>query len=275
MQYVMFTKHLTGFSLEEIIAGIQRVGIDGADLCVRPGYPVNPENCASELPAAAKRFADEGLGIAIITTPGDFTDAGIDYAESLFAACAEAGVPAIKLGYWTWAADPGYWALLDDCRRKMEGFAKLAAKHGVKACVHNHSGNTMGLNSCAARNIVNGLDPQHVGIFTDVGHLSVVGEQVPMAIDIAWDYLQLFALKDLVWEKPIGSLEGTRKLRVVPFGHGMVEWGRFVETLQARGYDGALSFHCEYSGYPPEAVLDQAALDVRFFRDLWAKLAAS
>ena len=24
-----------------------------------------------------------------------------------------------------------------------------------------------------------------------------------MAIDIAWDYLQLFALKDLAWEKPL------------------------------------------------------------------------
>ena len=77
MQSVMFTKHLEGFDLEQIIAGIQRVGIDGADLCVRPGYPVNPENCRTDLPAAARRFADEGLGIAIVTTPGDFTDASV------------------------------------------------------------------------------------------------------------------------------------------------------------------------------------------------------
>lgn len=269
MQYVMFTKHLEGYSLEQIIAGIQRVGIDGADLCVRPGYPVNPENCRTALPAAAKRFADEGLGIALITSPGDFTDASADHAEDMFAACAEAGVPAIKLGYWHWKADPGYWALLDECRTQLEGLAALAAKHGVKALVHNHSGNSMGCNSSAARSLVNGFDPQHVGIFTDVGHLSLVGEQLPMALDIAGDYIELFALKDLLWVNEIGKLDSRRGLKVVPFGHGLVEWGLFVAELKARGYDGALSFHCEYSGYPPESVLDQAAIDVRFFRQLW------
>lgn len=271
MQHVMFTKHLTGYSLDEIIAGIQRVGIDGADLCVRPGYPVNPENCATELPAAAKRFADQGLAIAIVTTPGGFTDPAVDYAEAMFAACAEAGIPAIKLGYWTWAKDPGYWPLLDECRKKLDGFAALAEKHGVKACVHNHSGNTMGCNSSAAMNLVNHCDPAHVGIFCDVGHLCLVGEQLPMAIDIAWDYIQLFALKDLIWVNEPGKLDTRRGLKVMPFGYGFVEWGTFIAELKARGYDGALSFHCEYGGYPPESILDQAAIDVRFFRELWEK----
>ena len=275
MQYVMFTKHVEGYTVEQIIAGIKRVGIDGADLCVRAGHPVNPENCRKELPAAARRFADEGLGIAIITTPLDFTDASVPYAENLFAACAEASVPAIKLGYWRWKEDPGYWKFLDECRATMEGFAELAEKYNVKACVHNHSGSSMGLNSCAAMNIVRGFNPDHVGIFADVGHLSLVGEQLPMALDIAWDYIQLFAVKDLRWEKEIGNLEARRTLKVVPFGHGMVEWARFIEVLQTRSYDGALSFHCEYSGYPPESVIDQAAIDVRFFRALWQKSAAS
>jgi sugar phosphate isomerase/epimerase len=250
------------------------VGIDGADLCVRPGYPVHPENCARALPAAARQFDDAGLTIPVVTAPGDFTDPDAPAAETLFAACAEAGVPAVKLGYWRWEHEPGYWPLLAECRRKMEGFAALADKHGVRACVHNHSGHTMGLHSTAAMSLVRDLDPAHVGIFTDVGHLALVGEPIPMALDIAWDYIELFALKDLLWQKDIGRLEAERKLRVVPFGHGLVEWGRFIDELQARDYDGALSFHCEYSGYPPEAVLDQAALDVRFFRALWAERAA-
>jgi sugar phosphate isomerase/epimerase len=118
---------------------------------------------------------------------------------------------------------------------------------------------------------VRGLDPRHVGIFADVGHLALVGEQLPMALDIAWDYIQMFALKDLLWQKDAGNLAGTRVLKVVPFGYGLVEWGTLIHALKKRGYDGALSFHCEYSGYPPESVLDQAAIDVRFFRALWEK----
>jgi sugar phosphate isomerase/epimerase len=274
MQYVMFTKHLEGYTVAEIIAGIKRVGIDGADLCVRPGYPVNPENCRSELPATAKRFADDGLGIAVITSPGDFTDASADHAEDMFAARAEAGVPAIKLGYWHWKPGTSYWTLLDECRKKLEGLAALAEKHGVKALVHNHSGNSMGCNSSAARNVVNGFDPQHVGIFADVGHLALVGETLAMALDIAWDYIHLFALKDLLWVSELGKLDAKRATKVVPFGHGFVEWGTFVAELKARGYDGALSFHCEYGGYPPESILDQAAIDVRFFRECWDKTEA-
>ncbi len=273
MQHVMFTKHLEGYSVDQIIAGIARVGLHGADLCVRPGYPVNPENCRKELPAAAKRFAAAGQSIALVTTPGDFVDAAIPYAEDLFASCAEAGVPALKLGYWAWKPEVGYWKTLDDCRAKMAGLVKLAEKHGVKACVHNHSGNTMGLNSSAAMHIVKGFNPKHAGIFCDVGHLALVGEQIPMAIDISWDYIQLFALKDLLWQKDTGNLASKRQLKVVPFGYGLVEWGTFIEVLKKRRFDGALSFHCEYGGYPPESVLDQAAVDVRFFRALWDKTA--
>jgi hypothetical protein len=65
-------------------------GVERAALCVRPGYAVNPENAKAELPEAEKRFGGEGLYAPPITTPGDFTEAGIDYAESLFEACAEA-----------------------------------------------------------------------------------------------------------------------------------------------------------------------------------------
>ena len=48
MQFVMFTKHLQGLSLDEVIAALTEVGVQGADLAVRPGYPVNPDNMAAE-----------------------------------------------------------------------------------------------------------------------------------------------------------------------------------------------------------------------------------
>ena len=42
----------------------------------------------------------------------------------------------------------------------------------------------MGLNSSAVMNLVEGFDPQHVGVFADPGHLSIVGEPIDMALDI-------------------------------------------------------------------------------------------
>ncbi|MGD9519695.1 MAG: sugar phosphate isomerase/epimerase family protein, partial [Armatimonadota bacterium] len=198
--WIMFTKHLEGWDLKQIIAALKSTGVEGADLCVRPGYPVAPENARTALPEAARRFADEGLCIPLITTPGDFTDPGIDYALPLFEACAEAGVKLVKLGYWYMEAD-GYWATVDRCRKQLEGFAALAERTGVKPVIHNHSGSTMGLNSAAVMHLVKGFNPALVGVFADVGHLSIVGEPYPMAFDIVKEYLSAVAFKDLVRQK--------------------------------------------------------------------------
>ena len=54
LTYIMFTKHLEGLGVPEIIDSLNSVGVQGADLCVHPGYPVNPGNIDQELPRAAR-----------------------------------------------------------------------------------------------------------------------------------------------------------------------------------------------------------------------------
>ena len=105
LTYMMFTKHLEGMDIPEIIEALQAVGVQGADLCVRPGYPVNPENIAEALPDAAKRFEAAGLCIPLVTAPGDFSRPDIDYAERYYGALGDAGVAHVKLGYWHWAPE--------------------------------------------------------------------------------------------------------------------------------------------------------------------------
>jgi len=193
---------------------------------------------------------------------GDFTDASVDYAEPLFAACAEAGVKLVKLGYWM-MDDDGYWATIDRCRAKLEGFAKLAEKTGVKPIVHNHSGSTMGLNSCSVMNIVKGFDPKLVGVFTDVGHLTIVGEPYPMALDIVKEYMAALAFKDLVKVK---NPDGSWGIDVWPLGMGLGNFPLVMKLLKEMQFQGPISFHCEYSRLPAESVVDQCRIDTRFLQ---------
>ena len=271
MPFIMFTKHLEGRDLPGIIECLKAAGVEGADLCTRPGYPVNPENAATELPAAAKRFADEGLCIPLITTPGDFTDPGVDYAESLMAACKDAGVGLIKLGYWRFTGGD-YWQLLDECKAKMDGFEKLAEKHGVKVMVHNHSGSSMGLNSSAVMRLMDGRNPEHVGVFTDVGHLSLVGEPLPMALNIVKEYVSAIAFKDLRKEPTTKDGKRVLQLKVVPFGLGFVEWATALRVIKDLGLNVPISMHCEYSGYPVDSVVDQCRIDLRYIKALQTEL---
>ena len=266
MKFIMFTKHLEGLEIPEIITALQSVGVSGADLCVRPSYPVNPENATDALPAAAKEFADAGLSIPLVTTPGDFLDPAQEETIRVYAAAGEAGVEYIKLGYWHWhAEDGGYWTQVDAIHKQLEGFAKLSEQYGPRTCIHNHSGTSMGLNSCAVMNLVKDFNPQHIGVFADTGHLSIVGEPINMALDIVRSHLALIAFKDLA------RTPGARGGRVVRVGKGFVDWETTLNTLQTIGFSGPVSFHSEYSGEPVDTVIDLARVDVRFIKDLLEK----
>ena len=272
MHYIMFTKHLEGYDLSQIIKALHSAGVKGADLCTRPGYPVNPENVGTALPEAAKQFASEGLDIPLVTTPGDFTTPDIDYAETLYAACAEAGVRHIKLGYWHFKAGMDYWTELDVVRGHLDGFQKLSEKHGVQTVVHNHSGLSMGLNSCAAMNVVKGFDPKHVGIFTDPGHLSICGEPIQMALSIVKDYVSILSFKDLIKEQRERNGKMTWATKVVPLGTGFGDFPALLQTLKDMNYNGAISFHSEYSGETPERIVELARDDVKFIDGLLADM---
>src|SRR5262245_14594066 len=95
MRYVYFTKSLQSLDLPGVIAFLKEAGLDGADLAVRPGYPVNPENALTELPRAAQMFRDAGLTIGLVTTPTSLNDPDSNAARALFEACGKAGVPAV------------------------------------------------------------------------------------------------------------------------------------------------------------------------------------
>lgn len=263
MKFIMFTKHLEGLDIPGIMEALQSAGMEGADLCVRPGYPVHPENVATELPKVAKLFADVGMSIPLVTTPGDFTTPDVDYAERMYAGCGEAGVENIKLGYWHWSSDgPGYWACVDQIRGYLEGFARLSEKHGPRTVLHNHSGRSMGLNSSSVMNLVKGFDPKHVGVFADAGHLSICGEPIDMALDIVQDYLSVIAFKDLM--RSPGESGG----KVVRLSKGFVDWKLTLQSLKRIGFDGPVTMHSEYSREPVESVIDLARIDLRFIKAL-------
>jgi sugar phosphate isomerase/epimerase len=273
MQFIMFTKHVQEYTIPKLVSALKSADMNGADLCVRPGYPVTPENAEKELPKAAKAFAEEGLSIPLVTTPGEFTEPGDRAAKSLFAACGKAGVGLIKLGYWGYRADKDYWAMLDSCRKKLDGFAKLAEKAGVKAVVHTHSGSTMGLNASAAMRLVDGFDPKLIGIFADPGHFAITGEPPAMAFNIIKKYAACFAFKDTV-KLPV-ERDGrtiywmhTRRL-----GDGFVDWYQAVKTIFDLKLDKLpISIHCEYEGEPADSVVDLARVDLRYVKRLVAQI---
>jgi sugar phosphate isomerase/epimerase len=240
MRYVYFTKLLKSLDVRGLIGFCKEVGLDGVDLAVRAGYPVNPDNVATALPDAVKAFADAGLTIGLVTADTALNDAEGKTARSLFEACGKAGVPAIKIGYFPYK--PPVEDALKSARARLAAFAKLAEATKVKACYHTHSGNYLGNNAASLRLLLQDLDPHHVGAFLDTGHTAVNGGPIVLEADLLRPWLALLAIKDMLWEKDGGGW----KYHVVPAGDGIVKWNEVGQAVKETKFNGTVSLHGEY-----------------------------
>jgi sugar phosphate isomerase/epimerase len=240
MRFVYFTKFLRELDVKGLVAFCKEVGLDGVDLAVRPGYPVNPDNALTALPEAAKAFRDAGLAVGLVTAVTSLTDPQGKQARLLFEACGKAEVPAIKVGYFVYQKNVE--DALRDARHKLAGFARLAEQNKVRACYHTHSGNMLGGNGSALRLLLQDLDPHHVGAFLDTGHTAIGGGPIGLELDLVRPWLALIAIKDMAWGKtPQGW-----KHEVVPAGRGIVRWNEFGKAVKEVRFNGTISLHGEY-----------------------------
>lgn len=267
MELIFFTKSLKGMDVVATATEVKNLGFDGLDLAVRPGYCINPDNVAAELPRAVRLWADMGLSVPMVTTPTDFTDPREPVAERLIAACGAAGVHEIKLGYWLYR-EPGYWDQVGAARAALAGFARLAAEHGVRVALHTHSGYFLGLNAASAMDLVRDFEPEHVGVYLDPGHLSINGEPIELAVDMVRAHLCLVALKDMAYVRTEREGRPVWKHTLVPLREGLVEWPGVLSALARVGYDGPLSFHSEYHDVSLEELRSLTRDDLAYVREL-------
>jgi sugar phosphate isomerase/epimerase len=263
--YIVFTKHLKDLSVEQLIEGLKSVGADGADLCVRPGYPVDPDNAPVELPKAAEAFRAAGLAIPMVTTPTDLTNAATGYVEPLFRACGEAGVGLLKPGYWP-APTEGYWEAVEGMKAGVRAFAELGKRYGVRPVLHTHSGVNMGLNAAAMMHVLRDFAPEDVGAYVDVGHLAVCGESPGLGFAMAAEWLAVVGIKDM---ERVRTDRGTQ-VRTVVMGQGFVDWPQTMAWLTQHAFAGPLTFHCEFPAESTEALLAQLRQDVAYLRGMGA-----
>lgn len=265
MRYVFFSKMVKEQPIPRLIETLKVIGADGVDMTVRDGYPVNPGNVRTALPEAAKRIREAGLAIPMVSAPTDLHDPKTAYVVDLWAACHDANILNVKIGYWTFGGKD-YWATVDAARRQLEGFEKLAQRFGVKACLHTHSGSYVGLNASSVMHLAKGFGAANIGVYLDPGHLAINGEPLTLAFDMARDHLSMVAVKDSLWIK--GEAGKPRTAKFLPLGEGFVDWHEMMRILLARSFDGPLSFHSEYEGWPADRIIDQTKKDIAFIRSV-------
>ncbi len=267
MKLILFSKMLKDRSIDALADLAASLGIDGYDLAVRPGHPVNPDNVAEALPRAAATLRARGFDIPMITANTDLVDATAVGVDTLLAAMAAAEVPRVKLGYYKIDLSADYWAAVDVCREKLAFWGEKARSHGVQVLYHTHSNRCMGLNAGMLAHLLRGLDPRGVGAYLDTGHLTGEGEEFAVALAMQKEHLSAVSLKDFLLQREVHNGHGRKARNVVEAGQGMTDFTAAFECLHGIGYTGPASIHCEFevdaAGF--EAAVEREAA---FFVDL-------
>jgi sugar phosphate isomerase/epimerase len=235
---------------------VKGLGFDAIELPVRPGFQVLPEKVERDLPAAARQLADCGVSIASVAGPTD---------EKTIAACAEAGVPTIRVMVHT--GQESYLAVEQRTRAEYEALTPLLDRHGVQIGVQNHCDQFIA-NAAGLRRLVEHFDPKHVAAVWDAAHCALNGEDPELAADILWSHLCMVNLKNAYWQRTNGPEAEVAQWRHywTTGRHGLAPWPRVAAELKRRGYRGVICLTAEYSD---EASVDRLiAEDIAFAKSL-------
>jgi sugar phosphate isomerase/epimerase len=256
--FSVFTKPWKTPSVPELGRFVKDLGFDAIELPVRPGYQVQPENVARDLPVAARQLAAEGVQIASVAGPAD---------EPTIAACAAAGVPVIRV--MVPIAPEGYMATEARVQREYDALLPALERYGVRLGVQNHCdrfvANAMGL-----RHLLEKYAPQHIAAVWDAAHNALQGEDPELALDIVWSHLCMVNLKNAFWRPTTGPEAESMQWR--PYWtsgrQGLASWPRVVAELTRRNYQGVVCLTAEYSDEP--SVNRLIAEDIAFAKSLFA-----
>ncbi len=258
LEWSVFTKPWKTLPVSELGDFIKGLGFDGIELPVRPGFQVEPENIARDLPRAAKQLAKAGLKIHSVAGNTD---------EATIAACGEAGVPIIR----TMARMPrreSYLEVEARLQREYEALVPALEKHGVTIGVQNHCDEFV-TSAIGLRHLLEKFDPKHIAAVWDIAHCALSGEDPELAADIVWSHLCLVNFKNAYWRRRNGP-----EAEVAEWQHywttgrqGRASWPRAVAQLTQRRYQGAIGLTAEYSD--EGAVNRLIAEDIAFAKSLF------
>jgi len=271
MRILMFTKMLknTGnLPLEEAGDYITKMGFDGADLTVREGGYVLPEEASEKLPQAISLLKSKGLDVPMITT--NIIDAGKDYAEDIFKTSSKCGVEYIKLGYWRYEGFGKIMKQIEEARKRISNIYTLSKNYGVTATIHIHAGPYLSADPALLFMLLRDYDPEWLGAYIDPGHMFAESgpSGLEMRIDLLAPYIRLVAVKNYRWIKVSDEKTGEKrwKLRMMPLKDEIVPWPTVFKCLKAIGFEGCVSVHSEYEELNFEELLKQTKEDLGYLK---------
>jgi sugar phosphate isomerase/epimerase len=237
-----FTKCLQFLDFNQIAEVLVRTGFDGADITVRSGGQIEPENAKAELPKAAKTLQKAGLVLPMMVTA--ITDTNNPVEVNLLQVAADAGIKYYRLGWLTYDFSKTIQQNLDGFKGKFERLAKLNEKLGIHGGYQNHSGMQVGAPVWDLYDLVKDVDPKYLGVQYDIRHAQTEGGYSwILGMKRIEPWIKTICIKDFVWGK---DEKGVWHHQNVMLGEGMVSFDEFLKEYGKLKVEAPISLHYEY-----------------------------
>jgi sugar phosphate isomerase/epimerase len=237
----LFTKVCAqaGLSLAQSAELIAAAGMDGVDCPVRPKDEILPERVKEDLPRYADLLRQRGRQVSLLTTA--IVSPESPHATDILTTAKQLGVRYYRLGSIRVPPGAAVPKLVEEARAQIQRLAALNRDLGLCALLQNHSPSGsegyLGGDLAVMAQLVQGFDPQQVGVAFDLGHaLLVHGDDWPKHFTTLQPHLRVAYVKDT-----------HRQRRFVPFGEGEFAQTDFFKRLKAMNYSAPLSLHIEYN----------------------------
>ncbi len=268
MKILLFTKAFAEMTPSQLADLARRLGVDGLDLCVRPGHCVQPDDLQATLPLAAKTLADRGTPIGMISAPGDLIDARSTLARTLCHIMARTDIRLLKIGYFPFdPARQDYDAATQAAVEHLARWEELAKAHDLTICYHSHA-HQLGASAGMLVDLFRTLSTRHMAICLDPAQLLLQGEGLPAALAMLKGRARVAAigLKDVLITPH--AAKGWSTQWAFP-GQGRVSWPSIARALAQSAFEGVLSAHVLMHACTGDR-LEQAAAEVQFYRQAFS-----
>jgi len=226
----VFTKPWSGLSGDELGRLVAGLGFSGAEIPIRDNAYVTPDTVEAELPKFTEQLRAEGIEPISVAS---------DLSEQVFAACAEARIPMIRI-MAELGAD-GYAASVRRNRVLLEEAAVRAAQCDVEVGVQPDHGRFV---ACAlgVLQLLDGL-PEHFKLVWDAAHDALAGDHPAVTLELGADRLGIVNLKNVKYVET----DAGWKPSFVQGDEGLSDWSAVFAALATLKYDGPICLTGQYS----------------------------
>jgi sugar phosphate isomerase/epimerase len=279
MNISVFTVMLPDLTPEEAAKELSAVGYDGVEWRVTITLPERRQEAPSywgnnlctlaptpEDAERARRLAQmAGLqipGLGTYITMGD-----LEMVERVMHFAQIAGAPQIRVGVGRDLNRYSYTELFTQTRTFLTNVVPLARQYGVKALVETHP-NTITPSASAAYRLVEGFDPETIGVIYDPGNLVHEGyEDYRIGTQLLGRYLAHIHLKNGSFSRPPAG--GVWQPAAAPLEDGVVDFRKLFTVLKQVGYTGWLGVE-DFSGV--RSSQETVRHNLTFIREMLAEI---